>query len=267
MSMSKLQFLRTVDRNGESHGGFVWPLTVGAVVEAPDWNPSPTCGGGLHAIDPATGDWSLMDWSIDARGMIVEVDESDVVTIDAAKVKFPRCTIIKVTEPGGMYDLLCRLTCSAEAIAKMPDASSGDYASIGSSGHYARIGSSGYYASIGSSGDYASIGSSGHCARIGSSGDAARIGGSGDDARIGSSGDDARIGSSGDYASIEATGADSVILAAHGATVKAGERGVFAVAWHDGKRNRIAVGYVGEDGIKPLTWYTVNAKGEFVEAT
>jgi len=29
--------LRTCGPDGESYGGFRWPLTVGATVEAPDW--------------------------------------------------------------------------------------------------------------------------------------------------------------------------------------------------------------------------------------
>ena len=141
-----------------------------------------------------------------------------------------------------------------------------DAARIGSSGYAARIGSSGYAARIGSSGDDAQIGSSGDDARIGSSGDAARIGSAGHDARIGSSGHAARIGSSGDDARIVATGENATIACAGlGARVKAGRNGCFALTWYDGNRNRIVVGYVGEDGIKADTWYRVEA-GKLVEA-
>jgi hypothetical protein len=162
--------------------------------------------------------------------------------------------------------------------------SSGDAARIGSSGDAAQIGSSGYAAQIGSSGDDARIGSSGDDARIGSLGDDARIGSSGDDARIGSSGDAAQIGSSGDAARIGssgyaaqigssgddarivATGENATIACAGiGARVKAGRNGCFALTWYDGNRNRIVVGYVGEDGIKADTWYRVEA-GKLVEA-
>jgi hypothetical protein len=144
--------------------------------------------------------------------------------------------------------------------------SSGNAAQIGSSGNAAQIGSSGNAARIGSSGDYARIGSSGNDAQIGSSGDDARIGSSGYDARIGSSGDDARIGSSGYAARIVATGENATIACAGiGARVKAGRNGCFALTWYDGNRNRIVVGYVGEDGIKADTWYRVEA-GKFVEA-
>lgn len=40
--------LRFVGPEGESYGGFRWPLKVGAVVEAPDWDPRRECANGLH---------------------------------------------------------------------------------------------------------------------------------------------------------------------------------------------------------------------------
>ena len=135
--------------------------------------------------------------------------------------------------------------------------SSGHSAQIGSSGHYAQIGSSGHYAKIGSSGDYAQIGSSGDSAKIGSSGHYAKIGSSGHYAQIGSSGDYAQIGSSGDYAQIVAEGRSAVVACAGSATVTAGEGGAICIPYHDGKRTRFAVGYVGEDGIEAGKAYTV----------
>jgi hypothetical protein len=62
------------------------------------------------------------------------------------------------------------------------------------------------------------------------------------------------------------TGADGV-AAAFGLESKAkgGAQSILIVAWHDGQRKRTTVGYVGENGIKPDTWYRANAKGELVE--
>ncbi|MGF2651563.1 hypothetical protein ACQUWL_20850 [Serratia marcescens] len=146
--------------------------------------------------------------------------------------------------------------------------SAGDFARIGSSGDDAQIGSSGDFARIGSSGDDAQIGSSGYNARIGSAGDFAQIGSSGDDAQIGSSGDHARIGSSGYSARIAATGKGSVVACASGIEcIVLGEGGCASVPWHDGKRIRIAVAYVGENGIKANTPYYVNRQGQFTEVT
>ncbi|EDZ3145605.1 hypothetical protein GVZ81_07640 [Salmonella enterica] len=135
--------------------------------------------------------------------------------------------------------------------------SSGDDAQIGSSGNYARIGSSGYDAQIGSSGNYARIGSSGYNAQIGSSGYNAQIGSSGNYARIGSSGDDARITASGKGSVVACAGSiERIVL---------GEGGCASVPWHDGNRTRIAVAYVGENGIEANTPYYVNDEGQFVK--
>ncbi|ECW1776184.1 hypothetical protein F3T80_21725 [Salmonella enterica] len=143
--------------------------------------------------------------------------------------------------------------------------SSGNDARIGSSGYNARIGSSGYNARIGSSGNDARIGSSGDDARIGSSGYNARIGSSGYNARIGSSGYNARIGSSGNDARITATGNGSVVACAGSVErIVLGENGCASVPWHDGKRIRIAVAYVGENGIEANIPYYVNDEGQFV---
>ncbi|EJW7683985.1 hypothetical protein OCS56_004480 [Salmonella enterica] len=143
--------------------------------------------------------------------------------------------------------------------------SSGYNARIGSSGYNAQIGSSGYNAQIGSSGNDAQIGSSGYNARIGSSGNDAQIGSSGYNARIGSSGDDARIGSSGYNARITATGNGSVVACAGSVErIVLGENGCASVPWHDGKRIRIAVAYVGENGIEANIPYYVNDEGQFV---
>ncbi|EIG0847577.1 hypothetical protein LF435_004129 [Salmonella enterica subsp. enterica serovar Kambole] len=144
--------------------------------------------------------------------------------------------------------------------------SSGDYAQIGSSGDDAQIGSSGYNARIGSSGDDAQIGSSGDYAQIGSSGNYARIGSSGYNAQIGSSGNYARIGSSGYNAQITATGKGSVVACAGNVErIVLGENGCASVPWHDGERIRIAVAYVGENGIEANTPYYVNDEGQFVK--
>ena len=53
--------------------------------------------------------------------------------------------------------------------------------------------------------------------------------------------------------------------AGHGGTATAGNDGTLIIAWYDRSRPRRAVGYIGEDGLKPDTPYRVNIRGEFVE--
>lgn len=47
-------------------------------------------------------------------------------------------------------------------------------------------------------------------------------------------------------------------------TASAGIDGIIAIHWFDGNRPRLAVGYVGEDGIEPYTLYRVE-NGRFIE--
>ncbi|WP_430488585.1 hypothetical protein ACQR7C_10795 [Salmonella enterica] len=118
------------------------------------------------------------------------------------------------------------------------------------------------------SGDYARIGSSGYNAQIGSSGNYAQIGSSGYNAQIGSSGYNAQIGSSGNNARITATGNGSVVACAGSVgRIVLGENGCASVPWHDGKRIRIAVAYVGENGIEANTPYYVDDEGQFIRLT
>ncbi|KNC89431.1 hypothetical protein GM31_07535, partial [Trabulsiella odontotermitis] len=89
---------------------------------------------------------------------------------------------------------------------------------------------------------------------------------SGNDAQIGSSGNYAQIGSSGNYAQITATGKGSVVACAGNVLrIVLGENGCASVPWHDGNRTRIAVAYVGENGIEANTPYRLNDKGQFVK--
>jgi hypothetical protein len=56
------------------------------------------------------------------------------------------------------------------------------------------------------------------------------------------------------------------ISAGQNGQVKAGQNGAMALTrWVPSeKRYRITVAYVGENGILPDTWYTLNDDGEFV---
>ena len=87
----KALVLRTVGADGISQRGFRWPET--GPVEAPDWEPTPSCGHGLHGLLWGDGPASLLDWPESARWQVVEVDVADVVDL-GGKVKFPRGVVV-----------------------------------------------------------------------------------------------------------------------------------------------------------------------------
>jgi hypothetical protein len=84
-------FLRTTDKDGKSHGGFQWPLEVGAIVTAPDWDATPKCGNGLHGLLNGEGEVSHLSDTPDAIWWIVEADDA----IDlGGKHKFQSCKVV-----------------------------------------------------------------------------------------------------------------------------------------------------------------------------
>lgn len=81
------------------------------------------------------------------------------------------------------------------------------------------------------------------------------------------SGNYSQLAASGNDSKLAASGNDSICIAAGlNAIARAGENSAIALTYYDGTRYRIAVGYVGEDGIEPNVDYRVTNEGEFVNA-
>ncbi len=220
-------FLRTTDADAKSYGGFQWPRDVGAAVEAPDWNPKPECGNGLHGLLDGLGESSHLSSDPDALWWIVDAD--DAVDLDG-KWKFPRATVVafgvrhEVTatlyalRPGPIHGLC--LTGGDRATL-----TGGDGATL--TGGYRATLTGGYRATL-TGGDYATL-TGGYRATL-TGGDYATLTG----------GDYATL-TGGDYATL--TGGDYATL-------------IF-LRWADGRR-RVLAAYVGEDGIEPGTSYRAN---------
>jgi hypothetical protein len=211
----KVLVLRSCRVDGGSHNGWKYPLTEGAVVEAPDWNPKAECGGGFHGLLWGQGSFSLMCWDDDAWFQVFECDAADVVKIGEEKCKFRRGTQVFVKQflaPGFAL-------AQAYISANDPRPKNGGEHSDVDSG------------SASASGDYGSASASGN------SGSAS---------------------ASGKYGRASASGKQSIAACiGYEGRAMAGEDGCLIVAWHDGKRPRVCVGYVGEDGIEAGKWYGV----------
>ena len=72
--------LRTCNANMKAYGGFKWPET--GTVSAPDWDPKPECGNGLHGLLHGCGYTNYLSKEPDAKWLVVAVPKGTCVDID-----------------------------------------------------------------------------------------------------------------------------------------------------------------------------------------
>jgi hypothetical protein len=101
--MTVTYMLRTCDKNMRAYNGFVWPES--GPVSAPDWNPEPVCGGGLHGLLMGIGDISHLSRDSDAKWFVVAVDSGSVVDLDD-KVKVPSGNVVYCGDRDGAVSFL-----------------------------------------------------------------------------------------------------------------------------------------------------------------
>ena len=143
-------------------------------------------------------------------------------------------------------------------------AASGYRSRLAASGNYSRLAASGYRSQLAASGNYSRLAALGECSQLAASGNYSRLAASGDDSQLAASGNHSRLAASGNHSRLAASGECSTVMGAFCSRAKAGRHGAIALAWHDGTRPRIAVGYVGE-GLEADTWYRLDDNGNFVE--
>ena len=91
--------LRKCKNDGSSRHGFVYG-NKGDTVTAPDWDPKPECGNGLHGLKQGNGEWELLqgnDW------LVIEANDEDVVDIDNEKCKFRTGKILYRGDKEGLH--------------------------------------------------------------------------------------------------------------------------------------------------------------------
>lgn len=194
-------------------------------VECPDWDPQPVCGHGLHGLLWGCGEAALLDLEKPAWWLVVRVRASEIVDL-GGKVKFPRGEVILATRE---RDAAVRYLLDHGAHDKpvaFRKATAGDFGR-------AIVGD--YGQATAGEGGQATAGNYGQ-ATAGDLGQAI----------------------AGDYGRATAD---------NGGKATAGIGGIIAIQWWDmtAQRNRLAVGYPGENGIKPNTPYKLDHTGRFVE--
>lgn len=193
MDEGKALLLRTCSRDMTSRNGFTWPRS--GRVEAPDWDPEPRCGRGLHGLLWGEGDVTLLD--PDGTWLAVQVDAADVVDL-GGKVKVPRGDVMCCGERDEVIAYITERAPSGAATA-YGTATAGDHGTA----------------------------------------------------------------TAGAYGTATAGYRGTAIADDHG-TATAGADGIIQVAWWDDEhsRYRIAIGYVGEDGIDPGVPYRCDKHGD-----
>jgi hypothetical protein len=248
--MTKKLVLRTCKADMTSYEGFQWPSE--GIVEAPDWDPDPHCGHGLHGFLRGEGDGRLADWDADAKWLVLEVDADTIVDLQG-KVKFPRADVVHVgdrlsatsylQEQGLKGEIIGATSTSGDlgtSVSGDRGTSTSGYRGTSTSGHGGTSTSGDYGTST--SGDYGTS-TSGY-------------GGTSTSGHGGTS-------TSGDYGT-STSGDYGTSTSGYGGKARAGQGGELRIRYYDGIRYRTAIGYVGENGIEPDTFYCVK-EGKLVK--
>ena len=251
LRMTTSLVLRVCAKDGSSHNGFKWPLTVGAEVVAPDWNKHPECGNGLHGWLFGQGDHSCAQYCQHegAQWLVVEVDSDSIIEL-GGKVKFPRGVVRFAGDKKSATDFLWENEPRSREVvvigAQRADLRDKAVVQVGALG----TATAGYRgtATAGALG----TATAGDCGTV-TAGDCGT-------ATAGDRGT-ATAGEGG----TATAGALGPATAGYRGTATAGEGGVISIEYYDGNRYRRLIGAIGENGLKPNTPYRVD-DGKFVEA-
>ena len=208
------------------------------------------CESGFHACENPLDVWRY--YPLDSRYAVVELG-GDVSCHDgdskiaAARIKInAEIALPQIISDGVAYLMgLCK-----DAFALKPGEDASGYGSrLAASGDYSQLAASGYDSQLAASGDYSQLAASGNYSKLAASGYGSKLAASGYGSQLAASGENCVC-----------------VAASLGSTARAGAGGAIALTYHDGERYRIAVAYVGEDGIEPNVDYRVTDVGEFVKA-
>ena len=257
----KALMLRTCNADMTAYGGFQWPSK--GWVKPQKWNPDPVCGDGLHGALWGEGDGPLFKWDADAKWMVCGIN----TWVDlGGKVKTPEAYVLFAGTRKDATDYLAlhggagRVIIGGTATAGYGGTATAGHRGTATAGHRgtATAGDGGT-ATAGDDGTatagHRGTATAGHrgTATAGHRGTA-------------TAGDDGTA-TAGDGGTATA-GHRGTATAGDDGTATAGDGGILSIRWWDGNgnRHRIAVGYVGEDGIEANKPYRVDNHGKFIPA-
>jgi len=278
-------------------GRFTWPAS--GLVKAPDWDPKPECGGGLHGFLLGCGDGRLADWAESANWLVVEIDRETLIDLQG-KVKFPKGNVMFCGNRDGAIAVLEGLAPEAKHMPVIGarrmvgdkqivctgyrgSAVAGAFGSAVAGYKGNAMAGEGGKAEAG----YAGTAEAGHAGTAIACEGGSAIAGEGGSAIVGACGSAVAgyrgsafagyKGSAvaGDYGSATAGAYGKAVAGYKGSAIAgdygnatAGVGGRISIDWWDTKtgRYRTAVGYIGEDGLEPGIPYQCDKEGKFVAA-
>ena len=234
--MSIVYVLKTVSPQMTGYGGFKYPRR-GPVV-AKDWRPDDKCGGGLHGLPNGCGNAGYVLFDVEsAVWLVIKVDTRHGYVHGTGdmtdKCKFRRGTVVYSGKRAGAVAYLDKHGCADKPVVFAARVG-GDRATV-TGGDRATV-TGGDEATV--TGGYGATVTGGYGATVTGGNEATVTGGDG-----------------------------ATVTGGYGATVTGGNEATVTGGWYDGNRYRLAVAYVGENGIKPDTPYRVDDHGNFTEET
>jgi hypothetical protein len=238
MKNKKVLVIKTVNSDMTAYGYFKYPEK--GLVKAPDWDPIPECGKGLHGLLWGEGNANLLNWDPDAKWLAIEVDPDTLVDLEG-KVKFPEGEVVCCGDRKTVTDYV-RERAPNGTVVHGSFVISGNYGTS-TSGNWGTS-TSGYKGT--STSGYKGTSTSGE-------------GGTSTSGEGGTS-------TSGDWGTSTSGDWGTSTSGAYG-TSTSGDWGTLVIKWYNKEKGYyvLAVGYTGKNGIKPNTPYVCNEKGKLVE--
>ncbi|WP_070331990.1 DUF7666 domain-containing protein [Pseudomonas aeruginosa] len=144
----------------------------------------------------------------------------------------------------------------------------GDYSAASNTGYQSAASNTGNRSAASNTGDYSAASNTGDCSAASNTGNYSAASNTGDCSAASNTGNYSAASNTGNYSAAEVSGKESVAasLGIEGrARASAGSAIVLCHRDDEGSLIHIRASKVGENGVKPDTWYQLSAEGEFVE--
>ncbi len=144
----------------------------------------------------------------------------------------------------------------------------GNRSAASNTGGYSAASNTGYQSAASNTGDYSAASNTGYQSAASNTGDYSAASNTGNRSAASNTGYQSAASNTGDYSAAEVSGKESVAasLGIEGrARASAGSAIVLCHRDDEGRLIHIRASKVGENGVKPDTWYQLSAEGEFVE--